>query len=65
MMLGLSMNDQQRPSRPNSIELHRSYGPEQLNNHAGNNMVDGRIYSPPPMNIIDRYINVKTMCICS
>ncbi|XP_015363275.1 PREDICTED: wiskott-Aldrich syndrome protein family member 3 [Diuraphis noxia] len=54
MMLGLSMNDQHRPSRPNSIELRRSYGPEQLHNHhTGNNMVDGRIYSPPPMNIID------------
>lgn len=55
MMLGLSMNDQHRPSRPNSIELRRSYGPEQLHNHhPANNMVDGRIYSPPPMNIIDR-----------
>lgn len=54
MMLGLSMIDQHRPSRPNSIELQRSYGPEQLHNHQiGNNMVDGRIYSPPPMNIID------------
>lgn len=54
MMLGLSINDQNRPSRPNSIELRRSYGPEQLhNNQTGNNMVDGRICSPPPMNIID------------
>jgi len=61
MMLGLSMNDQQRPSRPNSIELRRSYDSEQLNNHTGNNMVDGRIYSPPPMNIIDRYLNVNLL----
>lgn len=59
MMLGLSMNDQHRPSRPNSIELRRSYGPEQLHNHTGNNMVDGRIYSPPPMSIIDRYIHIN------
>lgn len=54
MTLDLSMNDQQRPSRPNSIELRRSYGAEQPHNHSGMNIVDGRIYSPPPMNIIER-----------
>lgn len=52
-MLGVSMNEQ-RPSRPNSIELHRSYGSEHHQNHHLNNSVDGRIYSPPPMNIIER-----------